>query len=123
DVVKWLGLTAACDLQRKLGIAEVATEQMKLAIYLRERLSEEFNPHFRTPAYRKEAASETTSMVTFYFDDEKVKVDDLRKELWEDHRIWVQPDFLNAHPGHGMRIACHVSNTRENIEALLAKLK
>ena len=89
--------------------------------YARARLSEELNPVFRTPEEKEPLLK--TAMLTFYFPPERVEVDDLREALWQRHKIWIQPDFLNSKPGTGMRISCHYSVAESDIEALIAALK
>src|SRR5262249_2827937 len=123
DVVKLMGLAKACELHLQLDPDKVSRAQIATASYLYKRLNERLKPIFRTPALRKDAPHEASSMVAFYFDDARVPVDDLREELWKKHHIWVQPDFLNKQPGHGMRISCHVSTTEEDIDRFVTALE
>jgi hypothetical protein len=84
-------------------------------------LSEELDPVFRTPV--EEDQLQKTAMLTCNFPANRLKVDDLREALWQKHRIWVQPDFLNENPGRGMRVSCHYSVRESDIEALITALK
>lgn len=64
-----------------------------------------------------------SALLTFNFPAERVKTNDLRQALWSNHRIWTQPDFLLANPGHGIRISCHYSITRDDIEEFINALR
>lgn len=121
DVVKWWGLAAACDLFTSIGVSAVEEYQLALAQYFREEV-EKLRPQFRTPNLYRENLSEATSMVVCYWPRERLLVDDLREALWEKHKLWVQPDFLSAVPGHGLRVACHYSNNKADIDRLLEAL-
>lgn len=121
DVVKWWGLAAACDLFTRVGVAAVEEYQLALAQYFREEV-EKLRPQFRTANLYRENLDEATSMVVCYWPRERLLVEDLREALWEKHKLWVQPDFLSAVPGHGLRVACHYSNNKADIDLLLEAL-
>lgn len=62
------------------------------------------------------------SMITFYFEPDFLKVKDLRQALWDEHRIWVQPDFLGDNPGAGARISCHYGLSESDIDRFVEAL-
>jgi selenocysteine lyase/cysteine desulfurase len=43
--------------------------------------------------------------------------------LWDEFKIWIQPDFFFGDPGKGMRIACHFYNDESDIDKLIAAVK
>lgn len=121
DVVKWLGLSRACELFNEVGSANSFGKQMALAQYFRTEV-ERLTPEFRTPDLFKEAPAEASSMVVAFWPEDRLKVPDLREALWERHKIWVQPDFANDKPGTGVRVSCHWANSKAHIDALLEAL-
>jgi len=122
DLAKWRGLTRAIDLHMSLGIDEVVQYQLELAAYLRERLIGSIDPIFRINHLFDNGAQECTSLVNFRFPAERLKVSNLQDYLWDEHNIAVQLDYLNVEPAHGMRISCHVSNTRADVDRLIDAL-
>lgn len=123
DTTKWEGLATACDLHMQLTPEAVAAAQLKLMKHLRARLQEFLRPHYRIPDRTDAEVAESTGLLAFYFDKDRVGTSDLRDWLWNKHKIWVQPDYLGSNPGYGMRISCHFSNTTEDIDKLVDALK
>ncbi len=123
DHARWRGLTRAIDLHLSLGVEAVVSYQLKLAQYLRSKLEDAFNPTFRTNNQFDQCRRECTSMLNFKFAQERLKVPNLQDYLWQEHKIAVQLDYLNAVPGHGMRISCHISNSMDDIDRLIDALK
>lgn len=121
DVVRWLGINAAWNLQQKLGLQRIQKRQAELVCYLRQRL-EPLKPRFRTPDPR-EVPKEQTGMVTFYWEPHRLKTQDLQAELWNAHRIWVQADFISRNPGAGMRISCHFTTQFGELDLLVNALR
>jgi isopenicillin-N epimerase len=119
DVVRWQGLAAACEVVLALGLDSIAERQKQLVAYVRKRLSEFPGATIRTPS----VDSEITGMTTVTWEAERVSVPDLRAALWDQHKIWIQPDFCYGQPGHGMRISCHVANTREEYDRLFDAIR
>src|SRR5438874_3442410 len=111
DVVRLLGLAAACELHMRLGPGKIAARQRELMRYYRERLQELPGWIMRTP----DVEGENTGMVTISWPPDMVTVPDLREALWEKYQIWIQPDFYYGEPGKGMRVACHFSNSESDI--------
>lgn len=118
DVVKLLGLRAAIELQLKLGPARIAERQLHLQKYLRTGLSTLAEATIRTP----DLDGERSAMLTIYWKQNQLRVEDLRSALWEKHNIWIQPDFASDTPGRGMRISCNVFNKESEIDALITAL-
>jgi selenocysteine lyase/cysteine desulfurase len=123
DVVRWYGLAQACKLQEELNCEFAYSKQLRLAQYLREQLEKNFSPTFRVPDIFDHAPNEATAMVVCYWPQSRLRVSDLREALWQKLRLWTQPDFLIPNPGLGMRISCHVSNTKQEIDLLLEGLR
>lgn len=123
DTAKWEGLATACDLHMELTPEAVASTQLKLMKYLRGRLQEFLRPHYRIPDRTEAEVNESTGLLAFYFDKDRVGTSDIRGWLWNKHKIWVQPDYLGSNPGYGMRVSCHISNTTEDIDKLVDALK
>lgn len=124
DVVRWYGVIRACQLQDIVGAEKICRKQFALAQYLREELERAYQPIFRLPGLREDGlAAEATALVSCNWPAERVKVSNLRDALWSKFKIWVQPDFLNAQPGLGIRVACHYANTREEVDRLLEALQ
>lgn len=121
DVVRWWGLAAAINLWQQIGAGAVEEKQLSLANYLRQEVSR-LKPDFRTPDLFNDKPDEASSMVTFYFARDRLKVSDLRQTLWDKHKIWVQPDFANHDPGLGMRISCHYANSKAEVDNMLEAL-
>jgi isopenicillin-N epimerase len=122
DQARWRGLTRAIDLHLSLGVEAVVQYQIELAKYLRHKLETTLGPQFRTSNSFESAPHECTSMLNFRFGPERLKVPNLQDYLWHDHKIAVQLDYLNIDPGKGMRVSCHVSNSKEEIDRLLNAL-
>jgi selenocysteine lyase/cysteine desulfurase len=122
DVVRWYGVIKACELQDIIGAAKIRRKQFALAQYLREVLERAYHPKFRLPGSQGNLASEATALVSCYWPEERVKVPDLREALWSRFKIWIQPDFLNAKPGYGIRVACHYANTQTEVDRLIEGL-
>lgn len=121
DVVRWYGLAAACNLSLEVGAQAVREQQHSLARYFREQV-ESLRPQFRTPDLFKEKPAEATSMVVCYWTEDRLKVPNLQDALWQQYKIWIQPDFANPNPGHGLRISCHYSNHKAQVDKLLDAL-
>lgn len=123
DVVKWLGLTEAVRLYQSLDRKHIDAYQKGLVLYLRTRLMLMDGVRVRYPGYHNPEGEEQASMITFHAKPERWKVADLRAALWQDHKIWIQPDFLSPHPGSGGRISCHYSVTRDELDRFLSALE
>jgi selenocysteine lyase/cysteine desulfurase len=115
DVVRWLGLTAACRLALQLGQDAVAAYQRELTDYTRQALRKLPGTCIRTP----DIAGETSGMIVATWEDRQLAVPHLRTWLWDKHKIWVQPDFCFGNEGHGVRISCHISLTRLDIDRFI----
>lgn len=120
DVVKWLGLKAAFDLFHELGPSEIFDYQNQLVDYLRMRLHETVKPLYRTP--HEVDSRGRTALVGFYFDPERLLVNDLSETLWTKHKICVRNDFTGPEPRAGVRVSCHYSVTRSDIDKLVDAL-
>lgn len=122
DIVRWSGVIKACELQDIIGADKIQRKQFALAQYLRQELERAYDPIFRLPSLEEGPASEATALVSCYWPAERVRVPDLREAIWSKFKIWIQPDFLNANPGCGMRVACHYANTQAEVDRLLEAL-
>jgi len=122
DVVRWYGVIKACELQDLIGADKIRRKQFALAQYLRQELERAYHPIFRLPSLTEAPASEATALVSCYWPAERVRVPDLREAIWSKFKIWIQPDFLNAKPGCGIRVACHYANTQAEVDRLLEAL-
>jgi isopenicillin-N epimerase len=122
DVVRWYGVARACQLQNEFGIDLACRKQTLLAQYLRDELERQFQPQFRAPDVFHTAPTEASAMLVCHWHADRLKTKDLRDSLWTGWKLWTQPDFLNQDPGLGMRISCHVSTTKEDIDRLLDAL-
>lgn len=123
DVVRWKGLSAALELHLQLDAHAVLSYQRSLVRYLRNQLAENFNVAFRTPPFSEHPGEEHAGLLTFYFPEPNLLTGDLRQSLWNDHKIWVQPDFLNKTPGHGARVSCHYSLQEEDLDMFVKTLR
>lgn len=121
DPVRYLGITAACELQLELDPAVIGNRQRQLMQYLREKVSA-LNPNFRTPDPATCSEKEQSGMLAFYFDEGRLTVPDLLDALWQKFRIWVQPDFIGTTPGAGVRISCHYSISTSDIDRFVEAL-
>lgn len=120
---RWPGLTAAVGLFQALRPERLLEYERALVVALREKLLERFPfVKIRTPVSTDGDSREHVGLLTFHFPEFRLKTDDLRADLWESHKIWVQPDFLNSSPGHGMRVSCHYSNTESDLDRLVEAL-
>ncbi|MBS2006988.1 MAG: aminotransferase class V-fold PLP-dependent enzyme [Cyanobacteria bacterium SZAS TMP-1] len=122
DLAKWRGFTRAVDLHMSLGIESVVEYQRELARYLRAELKRSLYPVFRIDHLFESRPQECTSIVNFRFPRERLRVPNLQDYLWDRHKIAVQLDYLGVEPAHGMRISCHVSNTRADVDRLVEAL-
>lgn len=116
DVVRWRGLTAAINLHLKLGPENIYQRELELVEYLRKSVNK-LNPNFRTPA-----EAPNTGMLVMHWTKKQSKIDNLRDHLWLNHKIWVQPDFINADPGLGFRISCHYALSECDLDKLVHAL-
>lgn len=121
DVTRWAGLSAAIKLHLELGPELVSKHQKSLARYLRNQLQDRLAPNFRCPEFNEDS-KDATSLLTFYWPPDRLKVDDLQEFLWTKHRIAVQLDFLHDKPAHGMRISCHAANSTAELDLLVDAL-
>lgn len=120
DVVRLLGLEAAIRLQLDLGPSKIAERQKELHLYLRTAMQRELPAGtIRTPWVE----NETSALFSIYWNENQLTVPDLREALYQNHRIWTQPDFALLTPGHGMRISCNIFNTEEEIDKLVQALR
>lgn len=120
DVVRWIGLAEACNVQQKFGPELIAQRQLRLRRYLEAALKP-LKPIFRLPESIPE--SERSAAVAFYWPSERVLVPDLREALWLKHKVWVQPDFIGAFPGNGIRVSCHYSVSESDLDTLVSALQ
>lgn len=119
DPVRWLGLQAAIQLQKRLTPAAIANRQAELRNYLRAGFTENLpGCQFLTP----ESAGESSGIIAVRWSQQQLKTSDLRQTLWKDYKIWVQPDFGSQTPGLGMRLSCHPFISESNIDALISAL-
>lgn len=122
DISRLAGLAEACSLYESLGSDAAVAQQRKLVRYLRQALSERFSgsrqPVIRTP----DIDAESTGMLTFTWPEDRIPVNDLRETLWQDYKIWIQPDFYYGLPAHGMRISCHIATTEAELDRLMDAL-
>lgn len=123
DTVKLIGLTAACRLFIELGASAVASRQRQLTDYLRDGLqflveSSGKEIEIKTPA----TAGETSGLFTFTMPAGQNKCQSLLHYLWEEHKIWAQPDFFYGKEGDGLRISCHIMNKEAELDKLLSAL-
>lgn len=123
DVVRWNGLAAALDLHLQLDAPAVLAYQKALVRYLKEQLAATFDVAFRTPPFNGHSGEEHVGLLTFFFQEGNLSTEDLRQSLWDDHKIWVQPDFLNKNPGQGARVSCHYSLQEQDLDTLVKALK
>lgn len=123
DVVRWRALAVALDLHLQLDAPAVLAYQKSLVRHLREQLEATFEVTFRTPPFSEHPGEEHAGLLTFYFPDTDLSTRDLRQSLWNDHKIWVQPDFLNKNPGHGARVSCHYSLQEQDLDKFVKALK
>lgn len=121
DVVRWRGVEAACELQFKLSSEKIIERSFDLVQYLRSKL-EPLSPIYKTPEHTLEPHDSRTAMLAFRFDRKRVPVADLREELWSRYQIWVQPNFIDEIPGHGMRISCHYSLNEADLDRFVSAL-
>jgi selenocysteine lyase/cysteine desulfurase len=117
--VRWLGLTAACELQNELGPSNLQDRQTALIKYLRNRLTELPEHQIRTPSVE----SEVSGMLTVTWQGGSIPVPDLSAHLWNKYQIAVRPDLFFGLPGHGIRVSCHAANTTGEIDSLTEALK
>ncbi len=110
DVVRWRGLAAAVNLQLELGPQAIYKRELVLAKYLRT-VASELNPRFRTPD-----VSPNCALLAMHWTPDQMPVPHLRDHLWNKHKIWVQPDFMNQNPGLGVRVSCHYSVSERDID-------
>lgn len=123
DTVKLLGLTSACRLFLSLGEQDVAARQRELTEFLRKGLAELAQKagkriEIKTPA----TVGETSGLLTLTLQPGQSQCPSLLHYLWEEHKIWAQPDFFYGKEGDGLRISCHIMNTQSELESLLAAL-
>lgn len=119
DVVRWLGVASACSLQQELTQEAVGKRQRELVTFLAERMRAVPGARVRTPL----AEGETSGMLTVTWDKIRLKVEHLRDHLWENERIWTQPDFCYGIPGHGLRLSCHIAIEPKDIDRLIDALR
>lgn len=120
DVVRWIGLNAACSLQQELTPEWIGARQRELVKHLSERLRFAVSgSRVRTPL----AEGETSGILCVTWDSERVKVPHLRDHLWENYKIWAQPDYCYGDQGHGLRVSCHVSIEESDIDRLIDALR
>ncbi len=122
DMVKFVGLQAAIQLQKQLGESNIAARQLELMRFARKRLEEAVKPQFLLPDSEDMPAEELTGLLAFDFEPSRLLVDDLVHALWEKDKIWIQPDYLLPTPGHGVRISCHYSLSEDDIERFVKAL-
>jgi isopenicillin-N epimerase len=119
DVVRWLGVAAACSLQLELGQNAVAARQRELLLNLSDRIKAIPGSRIRTPM----AEGETSGILSMTWEPERVKVEHLRDHLWAKYKIWTQPDFCYGQPGHGLRLSCHIAIEQSDIDRLINALR
>ncbi len=122
DVSRLDGLAEACLLYEALGADAAVARQRQLIKYLRNALNERFTGKRKQIIRTPDIDTESTGMLTFTWSADQVPVNDLRDSLWQDHRIWIQPDFYYGLPAHGMRISCHIATTESELDRLMNAL-
>jgi selenocysteine lyase/cysteine desulfurase len=116
DVVRWRGLATAINLQFEIGPENIYRRELELVTYLRNAVGK-LKPKFRTLA-----DAPNNGMLVMYWDEAQVSVPHLRDYLWQNHKLWVQPDFMNENPGLGIRVSCHYSLSEREIDKLVVAL-
>lgn len=119
DVVKWLGVRAACELEKEITQQAIANRQRELVTFLAERLRGLAGAQIRTPL----APGETSGLLCVTWEPDRVPVSHIRDHIWEKYKIWTQPDFCYGLPGHGLRLSCHVSIETGDIDRLIDALR
>jgi selenocysteine lyase/cysteine desulfurase len=119
DVVRWHGLTAAINLQLRIGAHTIYEREKELVTYLYDRLRD-LRPTFRRTLQMDDPKS---AMMAFHWPENRLRVPDLKEALWQRHKIWVQPDFINVKPGTGMRVSCHYSLHEDDLDRFVVALK
>jgi selenocysteine lyase/cysteine desulfurase len=117
DVVRWRGLTAAINLQLAFGPEEIYQRELVLASYLRSAAAK-LKPTFRTPDH-----APNNGMLVMHWTASQLPVPHLRDHLWQSHKIWVQPDFMNVNPGLGVRVSCHYSLSEKELDRFVDTLE
>lgn len=119
DLNRWLGLKAAFMLLDKIGLEEIQSRQLSLSNLLRSLLDNLPDSQIFTPDF----AGEQSAMLTVNWPEGRLKTKDLRASLWQEHKIWIQPDFCFGLQENGMRVSCHYANSQEDLEKLIAALQ
>ncbi len=117
DVVRWRGLTAAINLQLALGPERIYQRELVLASYLRSAATK-LKPTFRTPDH-----TPNNGLLVMHWTASQLPVPHLRDHLWQSHKIWVQPDFMNVNPGLGVRVSCHYSLSEKELDRFVDTLE
>ncbi|MBY0358122.1 MAG: aminotransferase class V-fold PLP-dependent enzyme [Candidatus Obscuribacterales bacterium] len=120
DVVRFAGLEAACNLHLSLGQDKIRARQLQLVAYLRQALSAFPDCRIRTA----DIDSESSGMLAFHFPKGRLPEVDLREQLWQKEKVWIQPDFACPEDiNSGMRISCHVYTKEQDIDRLIEILQ
>lgn len=120
DVVRWSGLMTAIDLYLQMGEENVAARQKELNGYLRKHLTESLGAEIRTPVVPDELTGiQCATWKSSRFPDAAMH---LKNHLWDEFKIWTQPDLCYGEAGHGLRLSCHVSIEEQEIDRLVNAL-
>lgn len=124
DTTRLLGLAAALELQLKLGPEKIAARQFRLRRYLTDAFKDlcADGPFSSAQILTPEQQNEGSAIFAARFQAETLNVQDLRESLWQDEKIWIQPEFSAENPGLGMRISCNVFNSEQEIDLLISAL-
>lgn len=111
-----LGLGAAIDFIRDLGIERIARRGRELCAYLTKRLEALQEVAILTPT----DAAASGSIVTFRVPRPDFEPWEWANELKETHRIRVRP--VGEHGLNALRVSTHMFNTFDDIDRLVAAL-
>jgi selenocysteine lyase/cysteine desulfurase len=120
DVVRWNGLVAACDLYHQLTPEFIEERQNALVDYLRFRLDEKLKPEYHTPMETEPEYK--TAILAFRFPKERLNVNDVSLELWNQHRIFVKNDMASEDPAVGLRVSCHYALNESDLDRFIEAL-
>lgn len=118
DVTRWLGLAAALNLQLELGPEKIFARQIELREYFLSRFDQIPGASIQSP----DVAGEITALLTLTWEPKFVPVPHLRDHLWDQYKIWLQPDYLYGNSGHGLRLSFHISISESQIDRLVDSL-
>ena len=115
DPCAWLAVPAAIDFQTDLGWQRVRGRIAELAAYTRQRLDGLAGLTLATPTH-----PELHGSMTAFRLPPGVDIIELRRGLWEKHRI--EAPIVERPEGPLIRVSTHFYNTHEEIDRLAAAL-